>query len=217
VKVLWFAGAAIAQHVFDEVKALGAPDHGRGHPVPHRAWARPRRALYHGAHVETHDATNMGCAAGRRDQARADGRKYEARIKGPHITPGYWRQPELTPRRLTRRVTTASAIPSRWRTATGTRAAVPRAQWRRFQALHRHLGETSGPLRARFIEHFAPLVRDVVIAGEGKSEVGALIFLAGKASPDELRAKLRVVVVQRQLEPHRARHGARGAAVARRR
>ena len=25
-----------------------------------------------------------------------------------------------------------------------------------------------GPLRARFIEHFAPLVRDVVIAGEGR-------------------------------------------------
>ena len=22
--------------------------------------------------------------------------KYETRVKGPHITPGYWRQPELT-------------------------------------------------------------------------------------------------------------------------
>ena len=31
-----------------------------------------------------------------------------------------------------------------------------------------------GALRARLIEHFAPLVRDVVIAGEGRNEVGAL-------------------------------------------
>ena len=36
-----------------------------------------------------------------------------------------------------------------------------------------------GPLRASFIEHFAPLVRDVVITGEGRSEVGALVFPAG--------------------------------------
>jgi feruloyl-CoA synthase len=38
-----------------------------------------------------------------------------------------------------------------------------------------------GPLRASFIEHFAPLARDVVIAGEGRSEVGALVFPAGNA------------------------------------
>jgi feruloyl-CoA synthase len=33
-----------------------------------------------------------------------------------------------------------------------------------------------GPLRAAFIDHFAPLVQDVVIAGSGRDEVGALIF-----------------------------------------
>jgi feruloyl-CoA synthase len=33
-------------------------------------------------------------------------------------------------------------------------------------------------------------VRDVVIAGEGRSEIGALLFLSGKASLAELRARL---------------------------
>ena len=35
-----------------------------------------------------------------------------------------------------------------------------------------------GPLRARFIAHFAPWVRDVVIAGEGRNELAALVFPA---------------------------------------
>jgi feruloyl-CoA synthase len=33
-----------------------------------------------------------------------------------------------------------------------------------------------GPLRARFIDHFAPFVRDVVLTGEGRDDIGALIF-----------------------------------------
>jgi feruloyl-CoA synthase len=40
-----------------------------------------------------------------------------------------------------------------------------------------------GPLRAGLIEHFAPLVRDVVIAGEGRDEIAALFVLAGEAPP----------------------------------
>jgi feruloyl-CoA synthase len=33
-----------------------------------------------------------------------------------------------------------------------------------------------GPLRARFIQAFAPLVKDVVITGHDREEVGALVF-----------------------------------------
>jgi len=48
-----------------------------------------------------------------------------------------------------------------------------------------------GPLRARFIEHFAPLARDVVFAGEGRSELGALIFPAVDATKQELKSRLK--------------------------
>ena len=49
-----------------------------------------------------------------------------------------------------------------------------------------------GPLRARFIAHFAPLVRDVVFAGADRDNVTALIFpdldacrkLAATLAPD---------------------------------
>ena len=130
---------------------------------------------------ETDDADQHGtAAAGRRDQARADGGKYEARIKGPHITPGYWRQPELT----------AAAFDEEGYYRLGDTFALDRdpASGLLFRGRIAEDFKLStgtwvhvGLLRARFIEHFAPLVRDVVIAGEGRSDVGALVFLAGKS------------------------------------
>ncbi|HJY79043.1 MAG TPA: feruloyl-CoA synthase, partial [Burkholderiales bacterium] len=47
-----------------------------------------------------------------------------------------------------------------------------------------------GPLRARFLEHFAPLARDVVITGEGRGEIGALVFLSQQTGRDELERRL---------------------------
>src|SRR3954454_12255762 len=53
-----------------------------------------------------------------------------------------------------------------------------------------------GPRRARFLEHFAPLVRDVVITGEGRAEVGALIFPAGAPTPAALHERLKSFAAQ---------------------
>ena len=111
--------------------------------------------------------------------------KLEARLKGPNITPGYWRQPELTAQafdeegyyRLGDSFVFANEekpeegllfrgrIAEDFKLATGTWVQV-------------------GPLRARFIAHFAPWVRDVVIAGEGRNELAALVFPAARL-PDE--------------------------------
>ncbi len=50
-----------------------------------------------------------------------------------------------------------------------------------------------GPLRASLIDHFAPLVRDVVIAGGDKSELAALVFPAAGAEGqrDQFRERLK--------------------------
>jgi feruloyl-CoA synthase len=103
--------------------------------------------------------------------------KLEARLKGPNITPGYWRAPELTAAAFDQegyyRLGDAlkfenSDDPSRgllfdgriaedFKLATGTWVSV-------------------GPLRSSFIAHFAPLVRDVVFAGADRDDVTALVF-----------------------------------------
>jgi feruloyl-CoA synthase len=103
--------------------------------------------------------------------------KLEARLKGPNITPGYWRAPALTADAFDEegfyKIGDAlkfedAADPAKglifdgrlaedFKLATGTWVSV-------------------GPLRAAFIGHCAPLVRDVVLAGSDRDEVAALVF-----------------------------------------
>ena len=103
--------------------------------------------------------------------------KLEARLRGPHITPGYWRQEKLTreafdaegfykigdalkfvdPNDPGRGLLFDGRIAEDFKLSTGTWVSV-------------------GPLRARFVDHFAPYVRDVVFAGADRDDIAALIF-----------------------------------------
>ena len=195
LKVLWFAGAAIAQHVFDEIKALARATTGEDILFLTGLGSTETAPYTMGRMWETGDASNMGVPPPGVDLklVPVEG-KYEACVKGPHITPGYWREPELTRQafdeegyyRLGDSFVFADGDPAKgllfrgrlaedFKLSTGTWVNV-------------------GPLRARFIEHFAPLVRDVVIAGEGRSEVGALIFPASPAPADAFLNKLKTLI-----------------------
>jgi feruloyl-CoA synthase len=103
--------------------------------------------------------------------------KLEARLKGANITPGYWRAPALTadafddegfykigdalkfddPADPAKGLLFDGRLAEDFKLATGSWVSV-------------------GPLRAAFITHFAPLVRDVVLAGADRNEVAALVF-----------------------------------------
>jgi feruloyl-CoA synthase len=195
LKVLWFAGAAIAQHVFDEVKALAHQT--RGEPIPFlTGLGSTETAPYAmGRMWETRDASNMGLPPpGLEMKLVPVAGKLEARLKGPNITPGYWRQPQLTaaafdeegyyrlgdafvfedPQDPQKGLLFRGRIAEDFKLATGTWVHV-------------------GPLRARLIEHFAPLVRDAVIAGEGRDELGALVFPSGNVHPNEYLSKLKTM------------------------
>ena len=190
LRVLWFAGAAIAQHVFDEMKRLARET--RGEPVPFlTGLGSTETAPYAmGRMWETADASNMGLPPpGEEMKLVPLAEKYEARLKGPNITPGYWRQPELTRQafdeegyyrlgdtfvfdRIEHGLLFRGRLAEDFKLATGTWVHI-------------------GLLRARFIEHFAPLVRDVVFAGEARGELGALVFPAVDAPREEFMKRLR--------------------------
>jgi feruloyl-CoA synthase len=190
LKALWFAGAGVAQHVFDEYKRLSRETCGE-EVLFLTGLGSTETAPYAMSRTwDSDDASNMGVPppGGEVKLIPMEG-KYEARVKGPHITPGYWRQPELTRQAFDEEgwyrlgdsfafdspekgLLFRGRISEDFKLATGTWVHV-------------------GPLRARLIEHFAPLVRDVVIAGEGRSEVGALVFPSGQVSRQELLDKLR--------------------------
>jgi len=103
--------------------------------------------------------------------------KLEIRVKGPCVTPGYWGEPERT----------RQAFDDEGYFCMGD-AVVPvdESQPERGLRFDGRIGENFklvsgtwvhvGPLRDRTVAVFAPLVSDAVLAGEGRTQVGALLF-----------------------------------------
>jgi feruloyl-CoA synthase len=194
LKVLWFAGAALPQHVFDEMKDLAYQACGEeiafltGFGATETAPATLARVW------PAEKAANMGLPppGAELKLVPLEGR-YEMRVKGPHVTPGYWRAPELTERAFDAEgyyCIGDSFTFERGDPANGLLFAGRIAEdFKLLTGTWVHVGE----LRARFIQHFAPLVRDVVFAGEGRSEIGALVFLSGPASREELMRRLQTL------------------------
>lgn len=108
--------------------------------------------------------------------------KLEARVRGPNVTPGYWRQPELTakvfddegfysfgdavklidPNDVNQGLLFDGRLTEDFKLANGTWVSV-------------------GPLRAKMIAHFAPLLRDAVIAGLDRDYLAAILFVDADA------------------------------------
>jgi feruloyl-CoA synthase len=200
LKLFWFAGAGIAQHVFDEIQQLAVETCGE-RILFLTGFGSTETAPFALARTwHSDNATNMGLPAAGMELklVPADG-KLEARVRGPNITPGYWRQPEFTKAgfdeegfyKLGDAFKFADAndpnqgllfdgrIAEDFKLSTGTWVSV-------------------GPLRANFIDHFAPLVRDVVLAGADRSELTALVFPAAGAENQRQQFRLRLQSFARQ-------------------
>ena len=105
------------------------------------------------------------------------GGKYEARIKGPHVTPGYWRDATLTRQ--------AFDDEGFYRLGDALRLANARQPQQGF-VFDGRIGEdfklasgttvNSAALRSRLLAEGAPYVRDAVIAGDNRDSVAALVF-----------------------------------------
>ena len=124
--------------------------------------------------------------------------KLEVRFRGPSITPGYWRQPELT--------RAAFDEEGYYRTGDAMRFADPADPRQGFEFDGRttedfKLGTGTwvsvGPLRARINAACSPLVQDVVITGHNRDRLGALVFpnmlVCRDLSAEALRARLQPV------------------------
>jgi feruloyl-CoA synthase len=190
LKVLWFAGAALGQSTFDEMQELAEQTIGERVMFLTGLGSTETAPMAIGRMWMSKDSTNMGLPApGVELKLVPNGGKLEARLKGPNITPGYWRQPDLTAKAFDEEgfyklgdavkfedpedpslgLLFDGRVAEDFKLSTGTWVSV-------------------GPLRARFLGHFEPLARDVVIAGADQEELCVLIFpavdAARKLAPD---------------------------------
>ena len=178
VKMFFYAGAGLSAPVFETYRELSAKT--LGAPLP---WTTSLGSTETGpgALINVKGLTrtqNVGVPhRGVTIKLLPNGGKLELRLKGPNITPGYWRRPDLNavafdeegfykigdavklaePGDWTGGFEFDGRVSEDFKLATGTWVSV-------------------GPLRLSFINHFEPLAQDVVIAGHDRDDVGALVF-----------------------------------------
>jgi feruloyl-CoA synthase len=178
LKVLFYAGAGLAQHVLDGFQELAVKATGERILFMSSLGSTETAPAALSCNWQSERAGNIGLPLpGVALKLIPREGKLEARLKGDNIMPGYWRAPDLTAEAFDEegfyKIGDAlkfanSADPAKgmlfdgrlaedFKLATGTWVSV-------------------GPLRAAFIAHCAPLVRDVVLAGAERDEVTALIF-----------------------------------------
>jgi feruloyl-CoA synthase len=178
LKVLFYAGASLAQHVRDELQDISVATTGERIIFISSLGSTETAPAAIACTWESEHAANIGLPLPAVElKLVPNGDKLEARYKGPNITPGYWRAPALTaaafdedgyykmgdalkfadPVNFTKGLLFDGRIAEDFKLATGTWVSV-------------------GPLRTAFIAHCAPLVRDVVLAGAERDEVAALVF-----------------------------------------
>jgi len=193
--MLFYAAAALPQNLWERLEAMAVAEK-NGELAMISSWGStetaPSAAAVH-YHIERAGVIglpNPGCelklvpAAG----------KLEVRVRGPHVTPGYFRRDDLTraafdeegfyrigdamkfadPARPEKGLVFDGRVAEDFKLSSGTWVHV-------------------GAVRVKLIAAGDPLIQDAVITGHDRDEVGALVFPSPAAkdlAPEALRAKV---------------------------
>ncbi len=96
-KLIFYAGAALPQHLWEKLEAMSLAT--VGHVVPLvSAWGSTETApLATDCHFKAERSGNIGVPVpGTEIKLVPSSDKLEVRVRGPNVTPGYWKSPEQT-------------------------------------------------------------------------------------------------------------------------
>jgi feruloyl-CoA synthase len=177
LRAYFFAGASLAQHTWDVLDAMSLRERGAKTPMLSGLGATETGPSVTFTTPATGRSGVIGLpASGALVKLAPMQEKLEIRVRSPGVTPGYWRQPELTApafdeegfyrlgdavrlideRDPTRGLVFDGRIGEDFKLSSGTWVSV-------------------GPLRAELIAALSPFAQDVVIAGIDADYVAALI------------------------------------------
>ena len=181
LRMAFFAAAGLPQHTWDEFDRLAIETLGVRIPMLTGLGATETAPFALCADKANRRSGVVGLPApGVELKLAPVNGKLEARVRGPNVTPGFWREDQLTqaafdeegyyrmgdalqfidPADPNRGFLFDGRLAEDFKLSTGTWVSV-------------------GPLRAKFILHAAPWVKDVVIAGHDRDDITALIFPDG--------------------------------------
>jgi len=178
LKVLWFAGAALSQSVFDEMQELALATCGERIMFLTGLGSTESAPMAIARMWQSRDSTNMGVPVpGVELKLVPSEGKLEARLRGPNIMPGYWRQRDLTARAFDDEGFYKLGDALKFEDPGDARAGLL-FDGRVAEDFKLTTGTwvNVGPLRAGLLAQLEPYARDVVIAGADRDEIGALIF-----------------------------------------
>jgi feruloyl-CoA synthase len=178
LKLLQYAGAGLSQHVFEGLDKAARAETGERVMIITGYGSTETAPFAFTTTWPVEEAGHIGLpAAGMTVKLVPNGDKTELRLKGPNVTPGYWRDAEKTKEAfdeegfyqigdavrfadaddLTRGFVFDGRVTEDFKLSTGT--------WVNFAAV-----------RSAVIGACAPLIRDVVLTGLDRNFIGAMIF-----------------------------------------
>jgi feruloyl-CoA synthase len=176
---MFFSGAALSPYVWNSLDELAVQETGFRVPMLTGLGATETAPFFMSVTPASSRSGHVGLPVSGNDaKLIPNNGKLEVRAKGPNVTPGYWRQPELT----------AAAFDEEgfYKFGDAIKPVDP-DDWHAGFDFDGRISEdfklgsgtwvSVGPLRARFVAACAPLVRDVVIAGINRDELSALVVL----------------------------------------
>ncbi|WP_425418321.1 feruloyl-CoA synthase [Oricola indica] len=178
LRMMMYAAAAMGQHTWDRLNDLAAQTTGHRVFLGTGLGATETAPFALMCMEEQEIAGNVGVPSqGVVLKLLPHDDKLEVRIKGPNVTPGYWRNPKLT----------AEAFDEEgfYQLGDALRFAVPGDASKGFYfdgritenfKLRTGTWVAVGALRAKLVDQFGGLVRDVVLVGENRDELGAILI-----------------------------------------
>jgi feruloyl-CoA synthase len=178
VRMMFYSAAGLPQHIWDELDRMAIAERGQKIPMITGLGATETAPFAIVVREEFSSSGVVGLpACGVELKLAPVGDKMEARVRGPSITPGYWRNPDATqaardeegwyrfgdalvpldPGDLHKGFRFDGRITEDFKLSTGTWVSV-------------------GPLRAKIIAALAPYVKDVVIAAPDRDELAAILL-----------------------------------------
>jgi feruloyl-CoA synthase len=215
LEVVFYAAAALPQNLWDRLLRLANAEKRGGDFAMLSAWGSTETSpLATSVHFAMDRPGVIGLpVAGCELKLAPFGGKLEVRVRGPNVTPGYYRRPDLTsasfdeegfyrigdavkladPREPAKGIVFDGRVAEDFKLSTGTWVNV-------------------GMVRVKLIAAADPIVQDAVITGHDRAEVGALVFLSAAAKdlkPDEIRSKLSQALARLTAEGGSSMHPVR--------
>jgi feruloyl-CoA synthase len=179
LRLIFYAGAALPQDLWDRLEAVSQPAIGERVPMTSSWGTTETSPLSTAAHFMIERAGPIGVPVpGVELKLVPAGDKLEVRVRGPHVTPGYWKRPDLTraafdedgfykpgdavrfadPADPAKGIVFDGRLAEDFKLATGTWVAV-------------------GVLRVGALAAASPALQDAIIAGENRQSIGMLAWL----------------------------------------